>query len=156
MDLSNYHFFWGGILSQWAKAHFVYKGTQFCCAEQAMMHSKAMLFNDLEAANKILQETNPRAHKRLGRQVKGFNAHVWNDNKFRIVCEINYAKAKHNRVFQEYLLSTNNEILVEASPYDRIWGIGYNAQDAIDNIDNWGQNLLGKALMHTRDKLNSE
>ena len=39
---------------------------------------------------------------------------------------------------------------VEAAYYDRIWGIGYNENDALDNEDNWGRNELGKILDKAR------
>ena len=44
----------------------------------------------------------------------------------------------------------------KASPYDRIWGIGFSAANAGVNTDNWGENLLGKVLMRVRDRLLTE
>lgn len=48
------------------------------------------------------------------------------------------------------LLATGDKLLVEASPYDRIWGVGFGAANADQNRANWGLNLLGKALMRVR------
>lgn len=53
------------------------------------------------------------------------------------------------------LLETGDRLLVEASPYDKIWGVGYSAANAAANEGNWGENLLGKALMRVRDRLRS-
>lgn len=50
----------------------------------------------------------------------------------------------------EYLLSTGNREIVEASPVDNIWGIGFSSDNAMENVDKWGQNLLGKTLMKVR------
>ena len=61
----------------------------------------------------------------------------------------------HNNVFSQKLISTNNKILVEASPFDKIWGVGLdqNNPDILDENKWKGQNLLGKVLMNVRNKL---
>lgn len=58
----------------------------------------------------------------------------------------------------KYLLSTEQKILVEASPYDKLWGIGLSENSSgVDNPLNWqGRNFLGFALMEVREKLRKE
>ena len=154
--MSDYHFFWHGILSQWARTHFTYNGVVYNCCEQAMMAAKAMLFNDQVALAEITSTDSPRTHKAWGRKVKGFDPNIWNANKRRIVHEINYARAESDWPFREALLATGDLILVEASPYDRIWGIGYSAHNALRFRHLWGQNLLGLALTDVRNRIQSE
>jgi ribA/ribD-fused uncharacterized protein len=149
-----YHFFWGGPFSQWARSPFKdCNGLQFSSAEQYMMYRKAMIFEDRETANQILAASNPREQKSLGRKVKNFEPKFWDKHKFDIVLEGNFLKFKNNEHFAKQLLGTQDLILVEASPYDRIWGIGYAEADALANLDNWGKNLLGLALMGVREVL---
>ena len=39
------------------------------------------------------------------------------------------------------------------SPNDKIWGIGFNSEEAMNHVDEWGNNGLGKALMRVRSRL---
>lgn len=120
-----------------------------------MMHKKALFFRDFTIADKIMETMHPKEQKSLGRQIHNFDAEAWNEVCQNIVYEGNFAKFKNPKL-REYLLATGNEIIVEASPYDAIWGIGFGAEDALENIDKWGQNLLGKAIMRVRDDIRSE
>ena len=124
-------------------------------AEHYMMFSKAIYFKDYEIANKILDSKNPRDVKALGRAVKGFDDKSWREVSFDIVVEGNLQKFSQNSRLKEYLLSTDNKILVEASPKDRKWGIGLSANDSrAKNPKEWlGENLLGFALMRVREIL---
>lgn len=67
----------------------------------------------------------------------------------------NIAKFSQHPELKAYLLGTGNRILVEASPVDKIWGVGLAKDDGkIHNPLNWqGLNLLGFALMQVRDEL---
>lgn len=93
--------------------------------------------------------------KALGRQVRGFDAKVWDEVKFSVVLNASYLKFSQNASLRDFLLQTGSKILVEASPVDKIWGIGMSASD--ENAQNpvkWrGQNLLGFALMRARDEI---
>ena len=64
-------------------------------------------------------------------------------------------KFGQNARLKNYLLSTENKILIEASPYDQIWGIGLGKESPdATQPEKWnGQNLLGFALMEVRDEL---
>ncbi|MFT6961044.1 MAG: ribA/ribD-fused uncharacterized protein [Flammeovirgaceae bacterium] len=120
------------------------------------MAKKAELFEDSEILEKVIQSKTPAEAKKLGRKVKNFDDGVWNQNRLEIVVEGNRHKFIQNPEFEEFLLSTGNRVLVEASP-DAIWGIGMTQDHkAIYNPRAWrGLNLLGFALMEVRDLLNS-
>ncbi|WDF47628.1 NADAR family protein [Chryseobacterium sp. KACC 21268] len=157
-------FFWGhtvkdevtkSCFSQWFPCKFEENSIVYKTAEHYMMANKAKLFNDEEILEKILKSEMPNEAKSLGRKVKNFDAQVWDEHKYEIVKQANILKFSQNREFKDFLLSTNNKIIVEASPYDTIWGIGMLESDK--NINNpllWnGENLLGFALMEVRDML---
>jgi ribA/ribD-fused uncharacterized protein len=157
-------FFWGhtvkdeitkACFSQWFPFEFEENGIIYKTAEHYMMAGKARLFNDNETLEKILKSDNPKQAKDLGRKVKNFDAQLWEENKYEIVKKGNFLKFSQNEKLKDFLLSTNDEILVEASPYDRIWGIGMLESDPkSQNPSLWsGENLLGFALMEVRDKL---
>lgn len=120
-----------------------------------MMAHKALLFGDIGNFDKIINCEKPAEAKKLGRQVLGYDDQTWNEKKFEIVKLGNIHKFNQHPKFASYLLKTENKILVEASPVDTVWGIGLS-QDSneIENIYAWrGQNLLGFALMATRNFL---
>lgn len=148
-----YKFFWNGIFSNWHKHDFWYKGICFNCAEQAMMYHKALFFNDQITAILILNAEHPKDQKALGRQVKNFNPKQWDEVKYDLVKEILHYKFTDNLRLLNQLLAYKGYLFVEASPYDRIWGIGYEEKDALQNIDNWGENLLGKILTELSNEL---
>jgi ribA/ribD-fused uncharacterized protein len=162
-----YIFFWGHsnntaaavgkfVFSQWFPSPFIVDGVTYQTAEHWMMAQKAILFDDNDIFQKILQAHKPAEVKELGRQIRGFDAHTWDKKKFDIVRAGNMHKFSQNKTLQEFLMNTGDGILVEASPTDAIWGIGL-PQDAknIDNPHTWrGENLLGFALMEARDEFN--
>lgn len=161
-------YFWGhtpsakGItqtcLSQWYGVKFEVAGVEYHTAEQYMMAQKALLFDDKEVYDQIMLADNPREYKALGRKIRNFDGKVWDSSKYSIVVEGNKAKFSQNADLREYLLSTGDAILAEASPYDKIWGIGlYAAQAAKGTVQQWkGLNLLGCALMEVRDWLREQ
>ena len=121
-------------------------------SEQAFMWEKALFFDDQIIAEMILQTPNPYANKQLGRQVRGFDADKWELESFSVMVAVNFAKFSQNKELTTLLLSTGDKVLVEASPTDKIWGIGMHWKD--DNCldpKNWrGTNWLGEALMEVR------
>ena len=158
-------FFWHspGWPAQWTPIPIHHTNCTYSCAEQAMMHQKALLFHDSYTAQLILAASTPAQHKRLGRAVKGFDETVWNEHKFRIVCEINRAKFSQHSLYGDQLLATGDKVLVEATPLDKVWGVGMDAKGCMkfNSLEEaeavWtGQNLLGKALMVVRDVLRVE
>ena len=141
--------------SQWYRCAFTVGENTFNCAEQYMMHGKALLFRDTETAAKILAADHPRDHKALGRKVTPFDDAAWKREREAIVRAGNHAKFTQNPALLELLLATKGTTLVEASPYDKIWGIGLAASDPrAQDPKQWkGQNLLGKILTELRDSI---
>ena len=147
-----------GCLSQWHMCSFVVDGITYNCMEQFMMAAKAKLFGDDEILKEIMQSTEPKEIKALGRKVHNFNNTLWDRQKYTIVYCGNLAKFAQNKELGKYLLSTKGKILAEASPFDSVWGIKIGAKTkGADNPENWrGSNLLGCALMQVRDDLENE
>lgn len=147
-------FFFGkeDVFSNWHPAGFEYKGVNFNCVEQFMMYSKAMLFDDKEAAQKILSANDPKTQKAIGRTVRGFDEATWDAKCTSIVVVGCREKFRQNLSCYKALVQTGNKTLVEASPYDRIWGIGLGQNDpSAEYPEKWkGLNKLGKALEVTR------
>ncbi len=155
-------------LSQWFQRSFISRkdcpyemdwipiilsNIEFANSEQYMMYCKAALFEDADIAVKIMKISDPKVIKSLGRKIKNYDDKIWNEYKYKIVVNGNYFKFSQSAQLKSILLNTDTKILVEAASYDRIWGIGYSKTEALANIDNWGQNLLGKALMEVRSIL---
>jgi ribA/ribD-fused uncharacterized protein len=149
-----FHFFWSGPFSQWAKYPMEIDGKTYNTCEQYMMAEKARLFSDAESEAKIMASTNPRQQKSLGRKIAGFDAGRWEEAREEIVYQANLAKFSQNAELRGLLLDTGDRVIAEASPLDAIWGIGM-AEDHpnVTDTGRWGQNLLGKALMRVRDEL---
>lgn len=142
--------------SQWWAGHpFTHEGTHYATAEHFMMAGKACLFGDEETLAKILSAKTPGEAKKLGRLVRNFDDRLWKTARWDIVVQGNLAKFSQHAELADHLLKTGNAILVEASPFDRIWGIGMaSSNPKADNPDQWqGQNLLGFALVEVRERL---
>jgi ribA/ribD-fused uncharacterized protein len=150
--------FWGGWPSQWCKARFVVDGVAFNCCEQYMMAEKAAVFGDMEAHARILAASNPKQQKAIGRQVRGFDENVWNAVCRGIVYAGNLARFSQDEPSRAALLATGEKMIVEASPTDRIWGIGLAPDDdrALDRAEWRGTNWLGVALMQARQTLRGD
>ncbi len=159
-------FFWGhtpkqvgvvdaSCLSQWFLRSFERDGVNYASAEHVMMAGKARLFGDDEALAKILVASTPAEAKALGRAVRGFDAEAWSRARSGIVVQANVAKFSQHDDLRRFLLGTGDRVLVEASPRDRIWGIGMGASnpDARAPAKWRGQNLLGFALMAAREAI---
>jgi len=162
-------FFWGHTpkrpgqigkwcFSQWYQSPFTLDGIVYQTAEHYFMAEKARLFNDTDALARIIEAPNPGAAKRFGRQVVGFDESTWIEHRVEIAIHANRAKFTQNEELQTYLLNTKNRVLVEASPRDKIWGIGLAEDDQrAENPEQWqGLNLLGFALMKVRTELLQE
>ena len=155
-----------------------------------MMYTKALTFNDDESARAILATEDPRVQKALGRKVQDFTVHRWDEVKRRVVLEANLLKfeqgvarrddafvypplplvdgqpegtrdATVNVSLKELLLATGDRELIEASPRDRIWGVGFGAEKAEElrregKRERWGSNYLGEALMEVRTRIRAE
>ncbi|MDW3687877.1 NADAR family protein [Cupriavidus sp. CV2] len=162
----DYLFFWGHsakagapvgkeCLSQWWPASFCVDGQTYASAEHFMMAGKARLFGDAQAWSRVLAASTPAAAKQVGREVRGFDAARWDAVCLGLVTQGNIEKFRQDPALAGYLLGTGERVLVEASPVDRVWGIGLAADDPrAGNPEQWrGPNLLGFALMAAREAL---
>lgn len=151
-------FFSRDEFSQWHLQDFTVDGIVYNCAEQFMMAQKARLFGDKETEAKIMASTSPKEQKALGRLVANFDPEIWNANAKAIVFRGNYAKFTQNPDLLAKLAATDGTTLVEASPWDKIWGIGLDADDprASDRSTWLGTNWLGETITDVREALKQE
>lgn len=158
--IGNKVFFYTNEFSNFHKCEFTdpTTGIKFSTSEQAFMWFKARFFGDLNIMKKLEEfGMHPRSAKSLGRLVAGYDDKSWECVRLGYMVYANYLKFSQNEDIGLKLLETDDKILVEASPVDKIWGIGL-AEDEDDYIlqdeRNWdGRNLLGKALMEVRTLL---
>lgn len=166
---AKYVFFWGhqprtdgtidkACFSQWWPAPFEVEGTRYVTAEHWMMAEKARLFGDEETRQAVLEVEHPGAAKKLGRAIRRFDEETWQSHRFEIVVRGNLAKFQQHAELGRFLANTGERVLVEASPVDRVWGIGLAADhaDAMNPAKWRGLNLLGFALMELRKQLRSD
>ncbi len=176
---------WRGIFCQWYEKDF--KGGKAChdlasiidekdwaeyvdqktfsSREKWMMVIKTLMFakgdhrqdnlNILD--NQMVPTDDPGKIRELGRTVKGFDEKIWDEWKYKIVVNGNYLQFSQDKEMRDILMKTGTAELVEASPKDRIWGIGYEEKKATKvSRSQWGLNLLGLALVEVRAKLTKE
>ncbi|GAM38713.1 hypothetical protein TCE0_033f09665 [Talaromyces pinophilus] len=166
IDTNNPVYFWRpegeyGFCGQWWPSTFTWKDGDkrytYANAEQYMMHRKALLFGGPDDPITLQIQNgwklHPRTIRDLGRKIPNFSEEAWEQNRYGFVLEGNYLKFSQDEELKQKLLATGNRELVEASPRDRIWGVGFGAANAGANRERWGLNLLGKVLMETRERL---
>ncbi|KAF6757690.1 hypothetical protein DFP72DRAFT_222422 [Ephemerocybe angulata] len=158
-----------GWASQWYPSPFTATVTidgeeqshTFPSAEHWMMAQKALLFSDADVAKEVLAISGSTSGdmatvKALGRQVSNFDDATWKANRMKIVVEGNLHKFRQDEELKAQLLATGEKRLVEASPRDRIWGVGFGEKNALSQKERWGLNLLGEALEEARKILKAE
>ena len=151
-------YFWreykeNGFLSNFHSSKFEINGITFNCNEQYYVYRKCIHFDTYNQSliNNILNEYSPYEVKKYGRLINNFDQMVWNNHKYSVMLEGLINKFTQNPELAQMLLNTRDAYLYEASPYDRIWGIGYTTPDAYNiELQNYGENLLGKCLMEVR------
>jgi ribA/ribD-fused uncharacterized protein len=175
-------FFWGGIFSNWssgprfsgrialaellprlaalgvrhpAEAEEITRvlvGHAYPCGEQWMMAAKAWIFGDLVRLKLILEATAPADQKSLGRDVSPFDPAVWDLVCVPVVTSGCIARCTVNPSLRAQVLATENRVVVEGSPKDRVWGVGLRWDDPkIEDQRNWrGRNLLGISWVDAR------
>lgn len=153
-------FFWSqeSPLSNDHMSEFTIDGLRFNCNEHYIMYRKAKLFGNNELAEKIMNEKDPKKQKSLGRDISGYDSKKWHEHRMEIVKTGALAKFRQNPKMLKALLSTGDTELVEASPVDKIWGIGLSESDPLAlNKSTWkGENLLGQILTQVRNELRNE
>lgn len=148
-------FFYGGHGSQWAPGKFIVDGVEYNCGEQYMMAMKALMFNDPDALKIIMETNNPKVQKAAGRTVRNFVKAKWDAGRKLIVYRGNLAKFTQIKEAREWLLASTGTTLVEASPWDAIWGIGLGAEDprALSRATWLGTNDLGEIETQVRNDI---
>ena len=142
-----------GYMSNFYKCKFTDGDLTFNCSEQYFMYQKCLMFDkdNVELLKKIMAETSPTNVKRYGRSVKNYNEAKWNECRYNVMLNGLKLKFEQNKDIMDSLKATKNKKLYEASKYDKIWGIGYYANEAVKvDVSNYGTNLLGKALEELR------
>ena len=157
--MEKFTLFWDGPFSQWVGSDFEFEGMTFDRAEQFMMFCKAAFFEDWSIAEQVMNTPgNPKKQKALGRKVKNFNVEKWATVAKKIVYSGSYCKYKQNIEFWELLRATDGTTLVEASPYDKVWGIGLSEfhPDAVKRSKWKGTNWLGEVLTQVREDIKKQ
>ena len=142
-----------GFLSNWSRHPIEDEyGNSFPTCEHYFMYQKAKLFDDHETATEILEASHPGKARELGRKIKNYDDIVWKDQRIHVMRDALILKCKQHRDVKERLLSTGRRLLAEASPFDKVWGIGLSEEQALSRKQKWpGENLLGKTWMLVRD-----
>lgn len=164
MKTANYYetdthiYFYGSAYSQWAMRDILIDGVDYNCTEQYMMAEKARLFGDDHALGIIMRSHDPSHQKSWGKNVKNFDKDKWEEIARDVVEKANYAKFTQHEDWKEQLLATGDKIIVEASPYDCIWGVGLGCDDPkVLDSKNWrGTNWLGEAIMKVRETIRKQ
>ena len=163
--MEEFTLFWDGPFSQWTPSIFVVNGVEYNCAEQYMMAEKAVLFEDEDSLIAIMEAEDPKTQKALGREVGNFDKDIWEEDEdngrprcWNIVWRGNMAKFSQNPHLLADLLNTKGTTVVEASPFDRIWGIGLRSDDpGARNRESWkGRNWLGEVVTVVRSFLEAD
>ncbi|KAK0386423.1 hypothetical protein NLU13_6260 [Sarocladium strictum] len=148
-----------GVFCQWYPSKFTVSSADI---EQFMMYCKAARFSDETRQRQVLNTADPSRQKRIGKKVDGFFEEYWTEVKSQVVEMGNYAKFTQDEQLKQWLLGTGDRELVEASPRDKVWGIGFAAETedeiriALEHREYWGENRLGEALKAVRTRIREE
>ena len=162
METSDSIYFYGlknkySFMSNFYKCNFTDENQiNFNCSEQYFMYNKCLMFDPTNQIliNKILNENSASKIKQYGRKVGNYNEQIWSKQRYNIMFTALKLKFSQNQDIKQKLIMTGNKTLYEASKYDKIWGIGFYANDVIKiNKNKYGNNLLGKALIQVRQEL---
>lgn len=160
MSKEKYTFFWGGPFSNFITSYFVDKeGLSYNCVEQYYASRKALFFGDKARFEQIMSIKDPKKQKRHGRLVTNFDSNKWyggesNCPAKKFMYDGNLLKYSQNEKLKKMLVETKGTILVEASPYDNIWGIGMPKCYLAENKKFWkGKNWLGEILTQVREDI---
>lgn len=145
-------------MSNFYPSPFKIRGILYATSEHFFMAQKALLFKDNEMFAAIIESNEPGEAKKYGRKVKNYHDGFWSACRLAAMNMALLHKFREHRSLREKLLATGNSVLVEASPYDGVWGVKMYSNDPdIGDPDKWkGQNLLGTSLMQVREVLRSE
>ena len=148
------YYFWGGSnpLSNFHKCDFQENDVSFTSVEQYFVYKKAHHFSDEVAKQKVLTLQDPVQIKRT--MIKGYDKAQWAPMSERVMEQGLSLKFHQDEGMKKALLATEHRELIEASPYDSMWGIGIGLHsESLTDKTKWGSNRLGKLLMEIRERL---
>lgn len=133
-------------------------GTTFSSSEQYYQYNKATFHGDQKTAQDILAEDDPGSCKYLGGQVHIVDQKVWEENCVKIMQDGCMHKFSQNASLRDFLISTQDTVIIEANPKDDWWSVGLSlTNENLFNPTAWkGKNNLGKVLRRIRDHFNQE
>ena len=144
-------------LSNFFKCNIKHNGLVFHSSEQFYQYLKAKTFSDEASAHKILQADTPYDCYVLGQSITGFNKTQWqSEQAAKCMHEAVMSKFLQHNKLADFLKSTGDTILCEASKSDLYWGVGLRLTDkGLFQKQNWkGKNKMGEILTQVRQELN--
>ena len=157
-EINNHLFFFSkySFLSNFSPANFTINGTDYTCSEQYIQHQKALLFKAKDTARKIMLTNIPGQMKRLNTNLSNFNQDLWEQKAPDICYTALKDKFAQNPELQKKLQEIEDKVLIEAFPYDNVWGIGFSKDEPnlFQKKSSWGTNIQGKMLMKVRSEIN--
>jgi ribA/ribD-fused uncharacterized protein len=130
------------------------EGKTYVCNEQYFQQAKALMFNDINTATKIMEQTDPLKMSQLGKTVKGFDKTVWAKQAPQVLYRVNSAKYEQNEVAQQALLNTGKKKIGEGSPHPTFGtGVHIFSKTALDQTTWSGENVMGQILEKIRHNL---
>ena len=154
-----------GWLSNGSKHGFTdATGQYWPTVEHYMMGQKAWLMgDDIRAQTIVNEDLSAKEVKALGHKVGKYsepkygeteygewNESLWEENCMKIVAQGIWYKVQQNPDLKIMLLATGGTLLVKASPYDRIWGIGMSVDDAKDTVRDLIEQTRSSGAQSTR------
>lgn len=133
-----------GEFSNFSNFPIVIQGMLWKTSEHFFQANK---FLDTETYIKVMDAESPLIAASIGRNRSNKLRKDWELVKVSIMQTCVLEKFSQHKCLKELLLSTGEQIIIEASPYDYYWGEG---------ADGTGKNMLGKILMETRDILRTK
>ena len=130
--------------------------TTFRHVEEYLFLKIAGFANDEISQHRIREAATPAQCKAIGRNIK-VDKKRWFPEENKVMQRALYAKFSQNEELKDFLLSTGEKTLLEASPSDRYWGIGVSLGKVASStpLNYTGKNKLGELLMNLRTQLSS-
>ena len=130
-------------------------GTKYTSSEQYYQRTKAIFHGDPITASLIMKTDDPAECKRLGEKIQIKNPETWKERSLDVMFDGCFAKFNQSIKLKTFLLSTKDDVLIEANPRDTFWGVGlsFNHKDILTPSAWKGENNLGKVLRKVRERL---
>ena len=141
-------------LSNFHPSKISYEGQIYHNSEQLIPHKKAQLFGDEIAEAQILATSSVLECKLEAKNIRNFDQQTWEESAKSICYDGIKLKFVQNPWLRNLLLSTNDDILGEAT-YDKFWGTGVpiHRNDCTDRTQWHSNGIMGEMLMEIRMEL---